>query len=595
MKKTMMYTVSLLLVMLMVAPVWVFAQNQEQLQKFSHAELDQMLAPIALYPDSLLAQILMAATYPLEVVMADRWVKAHPNLRGDQLNTELDNQSWDPSVKALVPFPQVLVMMSEKLEWTEKLGDAFLDQQEEVMDTVQGLREKAQEAGNLKSTKEQQVVVRERIIVIEPVNPDVIYIPVYNPFIVYGRWWYPAYPPFWYYPPGYVVTRVVFAFPFFCVVGPSWHFAWGHWDWPHHRVYVNVNRTININHTYISHTDIRTTTWQHDVSHRRGVAYRSEPIRERYTPTKGSVDSRRDFRGFDQGVKTAPKVSSKPPTIQQPPLSGRPGSDRLRGGTVSSGPPVIQQPQRSDSKKPEASKVSNVPSPIQQSPTSNKSGSNRMGGSTVSSRPSPITQPQASNSGKPEPMRVTNAPTIQQPGAIVNAGMSGNNRVNSVPTTVKQPQPSAVFGSKRPEGNKVSSTPPPLSQPKVSRGTDSNSSASSGNNGKAVFGSMDRGSEVKRQSERGAQSRGATIIGGGDASSSHVNRLSGSSPAAGKGSSNGSGQQNGVKEGSGDSGHNGSGSGQGGVVYQKDPGRGNERTAEVMTKSDHDQTWKKVK
>ena len=140
--------------------------------------------------------------------------------------------------------------------------------------------------------------------------------------------------------------------------------------------------------------------------------------------------------------------------------------------------------------------MSNVPSPIQQSPTSNKSGSNRMGGSTVSSRPSPITQPQASNSGKPEPMRVTNAPTIQQPGAIVNAGMSGNNRVNSVPTTVKQPQPSAVFGSKRPEGNKVSSTPPPLSQPKVSRGTDSNSSASSGNNGKAVFGSMDRGSEV---------------------------------------------------------------------------------------------------
>jgi hypothetical protein len=489
MKKTMMYTVSLLLVMLMVAPVWVFAQNQEQLQKFSNAELDQMLAPIALYPDSLLAQILMAATYPLEVVMADRWVKAHPNLRGDQLNTELDNQSWDPSVKALVPFPQVLVMMSEKLEWTEKLGDAFLDQQEEVMDTVQRLREKAQEAGNLKTTREQQVLVRERIIVIEPANPEVVYVPVYNPTIVYGPWWYPAYPPFWYYPPGYVVARVVFAFPFFYVVGPAWPFAWGHWDWPHHRVYVNVNRTININRTYISHADIRTTTWHHDASHRRGVAYRSEPIRERYTPTKGSVDSRRDFRGFDQGVKTAPKVSSKPPTIQQPPLSGRPGSDRLRGGTVSSGPPVIQQPQGAGG-----------------------SGSNRPGGSKVSSAP----------------------PIIQQ----------------------SQPQES---GNRTQAGSKVSGAPPTIQQPKGSGGSDRTRLQSSKD--RTVFGSIDRGSEVKRQSERGALSRASTTRGEsvGGSGSSHGVGLTGGGPGAGtgKGSSGGSGQQNGGKGGFGGSGPSG--------------------------------------
>ena len=326
MKKTKMYTVSLFLVMLMVSPTAVFSQDQGWSQKFSHAELDQMLAPIALYPDSLLAQVLMAATYPLEVVLADRWVKAHPNLKGDQLNTEMDKQNWDPSVQALAPFPQVLTMMSEKLDWTEKLGDAFLDQQGEVMDSIQRLREKAEEAGNLKTTKEQQVIVRERIIVIAPANPEVVYVPVYNPTIVYGPWWYPDYPPYWYYPPGYVVARVIFAFPFFCVVGPAWPFAWGHWDWPHHRVYVNVNRTININRTHISHTDIRTTTWQHEANHRRGVSYRSEPIRERYAPSRGSVDSRRVFRGFDQAGKTSTKVSSGPPTIQQPKGSG--GSDR---------------------------------------------------------------------------------------------------------------------------------------------------------------------------------------------------------------------------------------------------------------------------
>ena len=169
-----------------------------------------MLAPIALYPDSLLAQVLMASTYPLEVVMAERWVKEKKGLQGDQPNAELDKQNWDPSVKALVPFPQVLAMMSEKLEWTEKLGDAFLDQQAAVMDTIQKLRQKAQETGNLKSGNEQKVMTEGNTIVIEPTNPQVIYVPVYDPFIVYGPWWYPAYPPFWCYPYGYAVAGFAF-------------------------------------------------------------------------------------------------------------------------------------------------------------------------------------------------------------------------------------------------------------------------------------------------------------------------------------------------------------------------------------------------
>ena len=125
------HTLIWLLLLLTLSPLLVFAQDQPTSRRFGQEELDQMLAPIALYPDSLLAQILMAATYPLEVVQADRWVKANRNLSGDQLNDVLDNKEWDPSIKALVLFPQVLAMMSERLEWTQKLGDAFLDQEDE--------------------------------------------------------------------------------------------------------------------------------------------------------------------------------------------------------------------------------------------------------------------------------------------------------------------------------------------------------------------------------------------------------------------------------------------------------------------------------
>ncbi len=151
-KRILMHTLIWLLLLLTLSPLLVFAQDQPTSRRFMQEELDQMLAPIALYPDSLLAQVLMAATYPLEVVQADRWAKINRNLTGDQLNDALDNKNWDPSVKALVPFPQVLAMMSERLEWTQKLGDAFLDQEDEVMGTVQELRAKAEAAGNLKDT-----------------------------------------------------------------------------------------------------------------------------------------------------------------------------------------------------------------------------------------------------------------------------------------------------------------------------------------------------------------------------------------------------------------------------------------------------------
>jgi hypothetical protein len=298
-----------LVIPVVVAPLLGFAQDQPIARQFGQEELDQMLAPIALYPDSLLAQILMAATYPLEVVQADRWTKANRNLGGDQLNDALDQKDWDPSVKALMPFPQVLSMMSERLEWTEKVGDAFLDQQDQVMDTVQRLRARAQAAGNLADTEEERVIVQEGSIEIEPANPEVVYVPVYDPTVIYGPWWYPAFPPFFFLPPPGVVIgfhgRIGFGRG--VTVGRAWGHAWGNWDWHHHHMNVNINRHININRNInITQSNIQTTPWQHDVSHRKGVTYRSEATRERFGQVAKGADKRRDFRGFGQETKYQP-------------------------------------------------------------------------------------------------------------------------------------------------------------------------------------------------------------------------------------------------------------------------------------------------
>jgi uncharacterized membrane protein YgcG len=298
-------TLICLLILFMVTPPWGFAQDQPATRQFRQEELDQMLAPIALYPDSLLAQILMAATYPLEVVQAERWAKAYRNLGGDQLNDALDQKDWDPSVKALVPFPQVLSMMNERLEWTQKLGDAFLDQQDEMMDTVQRLRARAQAAGNLRDTEEQRVIAEDGDIVIEPGSPEVVYVPVYDPTVIYGPWWYPAFPPFFFLPPPGVVIGFHGGIGFGrgVTVGRAWGYAWGRWDWRNHYVNVNVNRNININRSInITRTNIQTTRWQHDVSHRKGVAYRDQATAQKFNrgTSAETARSRNAYRGHPE-------------------------------------------------------------------------------------------------------------------------------------------------------------------------------------------------------------------------------------------------------------------------------------------------------
>jgi hypothetical protein len=317
-KKGFIRTLICLLILMMATPLLGLAQDQPAAGQFRQEELDQMLAPIALYPDSLLAQILMASTYPLEVVQADRWTKANRNLGGDQLNDALDQKDWDPSVKALVPFPQVLSMMSERLEWTQRLGDAFLDQQDQVMETVQRLRAKAQAAGNLRDTEQQRVTVEEGAIEIEPAQPDVVYVPVYDPVVIYGPWWYPAFPPFFFPPPPGVVIVRGFGFWRGVTVGRAWGLAWGRWDWHHHYINVNIDRHININRSInITRTNIQTTRWQHDVTHRKGVTYRNEATRERFGQFAKGAEKRRGFRGFGQETKLpqASAVTRRSPDV----------------------------------------------------------------------------------------------------------------------------------------------------------------------------------------------------------------------------------------------------------------------------------------
>ncbi len=263
--------------------------EEEQELLFSQEELDQMLAPIALYPDALLAQILTAATYPLEVVSAARFVRENEGLKGAKLLEAAQDKDWDPSVKAMLEFPTVLAMMDEELDWTTDLGDAFLSQQSDVMDSIQRLREKAYAQGNLATNDEQVITVepQTKIIVIETANPQIVYIPVYDPLIVYGPWWYPAYPPYRYYPARYwtgIYTRVFF-------VDLFWS-GWGIWgcDWHYHYVRINVKRHKDFtrhhykkHHHYISYKyDRDDYIWRHDSKHRKNVGYRDYSTAKRF-------------------------------------------------------------------------------------------------------------------------------------------------------------------------------------------------------------------------------------------------------------------------------------------------------------------------
>ena len=308
--------------------------------QLSAAQLDQLLAPIALYPDPLLAQILMAASYPLEVIQADRWLQDPNNaaLTGDQLAAALEPQPWDPSVKSLAPFPQILFMMDRNLDWTERLGDAFAADQSAIMESVQRLRGRAETAGKLGSTPQEAVTTADQAITIEPSNPEVLYVPVYDPTVAYGPWPYPASPP--YYFPGYFDDVSADGFGWFgvSIVAPLW--GWHHWDWRHHRIDLDRQRFAALDR---SRPPFRGDVWAHDPSHRHGVPAVDAVARGRFAGSPGAPApiGPHIFRGNPGGASVAqfhpPLGGVRPQVIRpqaMPQVSNFPGNFPGRGVDV---------------------------------------------------------------------------------------------------------------------------------------------------------------------------------------------------------------------------------------------------------------------
>lgn len=273
----------------------------------SPQQIDQLVAPIALYPDNLLAQVFAASTYPLDVVVAARWSAANPNVKGRELEDAMQGQSWDPSVKALSAVPQVLQMMNDQLEWTKQLGEAYLAQPDDVAAAVQRLRARADASGNLKASNQlnvrrvpapQPVLIGAAAppdyIIIEPVQPDIIYVPVYDPWLAYGAWPYPAYRPFYWYPPGYVAAGVLgFGAPL--VVGAA---LWSNYNWYSRRVDVNVVRFNSFNRVTLANTAAN-QIWQHNPARRGNLSYGNPVLQQKFGKAGGVHGNRPNF-GMNQ-------------------------------------------------------------------------------------------------------------------------------------------------------------------------------------------------------------------------------------------------------------------------------------------------------
>lgn len=315
---------ALCLLFLLLCSSWAWAQasppEPPPSDRSTPEQLDQLLAPIALYPDELLSKVLMAATYPLEVVEADRWLQdAHnASLTGDALSQALLGQPWDPSIKSLVPFPRILNMMDNQLGWTERLGDAFLADQAAVMDSVQRLRHRAAAAGNLNPSPQQSVTTDGDAIEIQPAAPDTVYVPVYAP-LVYGPWPYPIYPPY-YFPEffaGFVVGDIGFGWWGVPVILPLW--GWSHFDWHHHGIGIDPGRYGYWNH---GHPAAGGSTWTHDPYHRHGVPYADSAVRERFgsaaTPRAGP-----ELRGYPAAPTGSPasRERAPAPVTERPPAT----------------------------------------------------------------------------------------------------------------------------------------------------------------------------------------------------------------------------------------------------------------------------------
>jgi hypothetical protein len=266
---------------------------------YTQAELDQMLAPVALYPDALLSQVLMASTYPLDVVEAARWTRAHPGLQGDEAVSRVAGEDWDPSVKSLVAFPDLLQRMDGRLEWTRGLGEAFLEQEPHVMETVQRLRRRAESAGHLLPDGRLRALADGDTIVIEQADPRVVVVPYYDPWVVYGAWGWPAYPP------------VAWSSWSTVVVGVSAGFFFGGIDWHHRHV-----KVVHAHSHYVRHRPIHVGKWHH-VPKPRHQFRRHDDRPRHYAPQARPMPPA--FRASPQPQRIErPRLIERPRPLERP-------------------------------------------------------------------------------------------------------------------------------------------------------------------------------------------------------------------------------------------------------------------------------------
>lgn len=263
------------------------APAQEQAAKIPADQLDALVAPIALYPDPMLAQTLAASTYPLELVQLQQWLEKNKTLKDKALADAVAKQPWDPSIQAMAGLPDVVKRLADDIQWTTDLGNAFLAQQSDVMDAVQRMRKKAQDTGNLKSSEqmkvETKVVETKEVIIVQQSDPQIVYVPTYNPVVVYGPPVYP-YPPIYYPPPGYYAAGMAISFGVGVAMGACCHGGWG-WGagWGHNDIDINVNN--NFNRNYNRNTNVNRgggNNWQHNPQHRGGAPYSDRATANRY-------------------------------------------------------------------------------------------------------------------------------------------------------------------------------------------------------------------------------------------------------------------------------------------------------------------------
>jgi hypothetical protein len=323
------------------------AQSDQAAPKIPNDQLDSLVAPVALYPDPLLAQVLAASTYPLELVQLQQWLAKHQDLKGQALTDAVQKEDWDPSVQAMSAFPDLVKQLVEGIKWTTDLGNAFLAHQSDVMDAVQRMRKKAQDAGNLKSTEQQKVetkvVETKTVVVIQQANPQVVYVPSYNPVVVYGPPVYP-YPPIYYPPPSYYAAGVAIAFGVGLAIGSYYHGGWGYnCGWGRSNVNININNNYvrHYNNTNINRGNRPSTlpagggnNWQHNPQHRGGTPYSN-----RATATQYGGTARGDSAATRQANARQNQARQQPATVNRG-GGGANASTRPGGGANASTRPA---------------------------------------------------------------------------------------------------------------------------------------------------------------------------------------------------------------------------------------------------------------